>query len=263
MAFNIDDPLGSLGLSGIGGDIYSYVPYLIWGVLLAVVAYFGYNKYRDKKIFVHPVRIFRQRNNGMVRETNTFGGYITEKGIIKFIIKMGMFKKKEADKIPLSEYMDEDNRIYYWQISPESPLIQVKRDFVVQKILIPNTEFKEPTELEKQNLIKSFLENVNVEEEYKDLSEEDKLVIAKNLAEQEIEYRKNIPLDITSPTYTPVPTNLKQQALYDINSYKNTLGIDVNKQFAYFVIGVIALLILGAVIFYIAVNQGDIPILTK
>jgi len=49
----------------------------------------------------------------------------------------------------------------------------------------------------------------------------------------------------------------------DINNYRNTLGVDVNKQFAYFVTGIIALVIIAVVLFYIAANGGDIPIITE
>jgi hypothetical protein len=41
------------------------------------------------------------------------------------------------------------------------------------------------------------------------------------------------------------------------------MGVDVNKQFAYFVMGIIGLVVVGVIVFYIAVNKGDLPILTK
>jgi hypothetical protein len=176
---------------------------------------------------------------------------------------MGRFKKKPTDKLPLSEYMDEENRVYYWQVSPESPLIQVKRDFKIEQILVPNDKFIEPTKEEVEIAVNNTLINLKLKNEYKELTDEEKIILAKNLVEEYIEQQKQTPIDITKPTYTPVPTDLKQQALSDINNYKNTLGVDVNKQFAYFIIGVIAIVILGIIVFYIAVNKGDLPILTK
>jgi hypothetical protein len=254
---------GGMSLSSIQGGLYDIALYVFYALIAVGVAVFGYMKYRDKKVFIYPVRIYRQRNNGQVKEFNTFGGY-TKKGIQnKFTIKMTKFKKKELDKLPLSEFMDEDNRIYYWQLNPDAPLIQVKRDFSIRQIMVPNDNFIEPTKEEIERGIKIALIEINKNAEYKHLSDEEKYVLASNLIQEEIEKERNVLIDETYPTYTPVPTDLKQQALVDIANYKNTLGVDVNKQFAYFVGGVIALAVLGIVVFYIAMNKGDVPILTQ
>jgi len=262
MAFDIDNISGSLGLSNIKGEIYDISIYIIWGLIILGVGLFLWKKYKDKKVYIYPVRIYKQRNNGLVKEFNTFGGYIKKGNVTQFIIKMSRFKKRPTDKLPLSEYMDEDDRIYYWQISPESPLIQVKRDFFVEEVLVSNDNFIEPTKEDKEFTIKKMISNMLNKEEYKDKSKEDIRIIAENLFDEDISKERNKLMDITRPIYTPVPTNLKQQAIAEINLYKNTLGVDVNKQFAYFIMGVIALVILGTVIFYIAVNKGGIPILT-
>lgn len=259
----INNLFGGLSLDSIRGGIYDYAIYLIWGFVALFVGGFLYFKYKDKKVYIYPVRIYRQRNNGQVKEFNTFGGYIKKGKITQFIIKMSRFKKKPADKLPLSQYMDEDNRVYYWQLNPDSPLIQVKRDFVINKILIPNDKFVEPSDEEIKKVTLEVLEKVKINKEYKHLSEEEQLNLAKEIVAQEIDERRTTLVDVTAPTYSPVPTDLKQQALLEIAEYKNTLGVDVNKQFAYFIIGVIALVILGVIIFYIAVNKGDVPILTK
>lgn len=264
MAFNIDDIAGSLGLGNIKGSIYDIAYWVIWGLVILGVLIFAWMKYQDKKIYKYPVRILRQRNNGQVKETNTFGGYIKGKGgVTQFLIKQGRFKKKAMDKIPLSEFMDEDERIYYYQISPDAPLIQVKRDFIIDRVLVSNEYFVEPSLDEKTELIKSYIDKIKTYEEYKDKTEEQLKVFAGDLLEQDIELERTKQLDVTKIRYSPVPSDQKQSALLEIANLRNTLGVDVNKQFAYFMIGVIALIILGIVIFYIAVNKGDIPILTK
>ena len=53
----------------------------------------------------------------------------------------------------------------------------------------------------------------------------------------------------------------KLHILNEITLAKQVLGVDVNKQFLYFIGGVIALVILGIVIFYIATNEGRLPLL--
>lgn len=259
----LDKLTGGLSVAGVKGFFSDMGMYFVWGILIIGGLFFAWLKYQDKKIYIYPVRIFRQRHHGMVKELNTFGGYVTKGGVTQFMIKTGKFKKKPASKLPSAELMDEDNRVYYMQISPDSPLVQVQRDFFIETVLVPNEKFTEPTEQLKSEIINKFLMDMQQHPDYVSLSSDEQKAKAIELAEQYIEDERNIKIDITKPTYTPVPSDLKQQAIMDINNYKNTLGVDVNKQFAYFIAGVIALVIIGVVIFYIAVNKGDIPILTK
>lgn len=264
MAFDIDNLAGSLGLGNIKGEVYDIAYWIIWGLVIMGVLIFAYMKYQDKKIYKYPVRVLRQRNNGQVKETNTFGGYIKGKGgVTQFLIKQGRFKKKAMDKLPLSQFMDEDERIYYYQISPDAPLIQVKRDFTIEQVLVANEYFVEPSLDEKEELIKRYIEKIKTYEEYKGKADDELKVFARDLLEQDIDLERTKQLDVTKLKYSPVPTDQKQSALLEIANLRNTLGVDTNKQFAYFVIGVIALIVLGTVIFYIAVNKGDIPLLTK
>jgi len=237
--------------------------YIIWGVLILGVAVFAWLKWQDKKVFIYPVRIFKQRANGQVKEQNVVGGYKRVGNITKFIVKMSSWKKKEMDKLPLSEWMDEDNRVYYWQVSPDSPLIQVRRDFIIEQVLVPNENYINPTPERREEIIKKWTQDLLNNEDFKDASEENRKAHAIELYEEQVEVEKNKLVDITNTVYTPVPTDLKQQAIMEINNYKNILGVDVNKQMAYFVIGVVVLAIVAIVLFYIAMNKGDIPILTK
>ena len=260
MAF-MDDPLGSLGLGNIKGGIYDIAVYVIWGLVILAVVIFIYLKYQDKKIYKYPVRILRQRNNGQVKETNTFGGYVKKQGITQFIIKMGRFKKKNAERLPLSEYMDEDERVYYYQISPESPLIQTKRDFIVEEVFVKNENFIEPTLELKEEIIKNYTLRLKLSEDYKNREEEELKSIAKNILEGELEKERKKMINVTRIKYSPIPTDQKQATMLELANLRNTLGVDVNKQFAYFISGVIGLVVLGIVIFYIAVNKGSLPIL--
>ncbi len=257
------DLVTSLGLNNIRGGMMDVAVWVMWGILAIAVIYFLWWKYQDKKIYIYPVRIHRQRNNGMVREKNTTGGYIKKGQITKFVIKMTKFKKKTLDSLPDSAMMDEDNRVYYWQISPDSPLVQVKRKFEVEQILAPNDDFKEPTKEIREQTIESWKLDLKKEKQFKDSSDEELTFEATKLFDEVTASERSKLIDITVPTYHPVPTDLKQQAMADINNYRNTLGVDINKQFAYFVTGVIALVIIAIVLFYIASNKGDIPIFTQ
>jgi hypothetical protein len=263
MASGLDSVASMFDLNAIRSGFADMGYYLLWGLLGLGVAIFGWLKYQDKKIYIYPTRIFRRRNNGIVKEQNTFGGYIKKNGITFYSVKMGKFKKKMLDKLPLSDLMDEDNRVYYWQLSPDAPLIQVRRDFTIESILAPNDKFVEPTNAQIEKLTAECLKEIKDNVDYKDLSDEEKLHLAKGLISESIEKERNLQIDITVPTYTPVPSDLKQQAMAEINNYRTMLNIDVNKQMAYFVGGLIILGIVAVVLFYIAMNKGDIPILTK
>jgi len=260
---DISNLVGDWSISSIKGGVMDIAVYVIWGLVILGVVIFAWKKYQDKKIYMYPVRIFRQRRNGMVKEQNTFGGYIKKGKITQFIIKIGKFKKKAMDRIPLSEHMDEDNRVYYWQLSPESPLVQVRRKFEVEPIWVPNENFIEPTNEQIEYEVNNEYERIKDSEDFKEVKEEKLKNIARSKILQGIEIERNKLIEITTPTYMPIHTDLKQQAMMDIASYKQVLGVDVNKQFAYFIAGVIALIILGIIIFYIAVNKGDVPILTQ
>jgi hypothetical protein len=237
--------------------------YVIWGIVILGAGLFGWKKWQDKKIYIYPVRIFRRRTNGIVKEFNTFGGYIVRNGITHFNVKMTKFKKKNMDKLPNSEYMDEDNRVYYWQVSPDAPYIQVKRDFKIEQIVVPDDKFVEPTQEQRKVIIEKLKEDLSSTDEFKEVGKEKIQQEAEKIYEIQLEQEKLKVIDITQPTYTPVPSDLKQQAMAEINNYKNMLGVDVNKQMAYFVGGLIILGIVAVILFYIAMNKGAIPILTE
>ena len=257
------DLVESLGIGNIRGGMMDIAVWVIFGIIGISIVYYIWMKYQDKKIFIYPVRIHRQRNNGMVKEMNTTGGYIKKNQITKFVIKLTKFKKKDLKSLPDSSMMDEDNRVYFWQISPDSPLVQVKRYFVIEQVLAPNEDFKEPTKEYRDQTIKNWVLELKKDKKLKDSSDEEIELEATRLFDEKVDSERNKLIDITKPTYNPIPTDLKQQAMADINNYRNTLGVDINKQFAYFVTGVIALVIISIVLFYIASNKGDIPILTE
>lgn len=251
----------TLGINAVGDFINQYGTYFIVGIAFIVICFFAFRAYQNKKIYVYPVRILKQRNNGMVKEFNTSGGYIKKNGLNIFSIKMSKFKKKNLDKLPISEYMDEDNRIYYWQVSPDSPLIQVRRKFVLESAKVPNENFIEPSEEEINTMTLQVVENIKDKPEYKNKTEEEIQSIAKEMVLEEIENERVKEVDVADVIYSPVPTDLKNQAIKDIQEYKNTLGVDSGKQLALSLGIVIGSLIFGIIIFYISINQGRIPFL--
>ncbi len=263
MAEVIDSLFSNLNLGNIQSGLYDIAYYIIWAVVLLAVGVFAWFYYQNKKIYIYPVRIFRRRQNGGVKELNKKGGYVTKKGMVYFVIKMKRFKSKTLDRIPDSGLMDEEDRLYFYQLSPESPLIQCKRTFNIEPIEMINTDFVEPSEEELNKMIEKRMLELRQIEENKEKTDESLFLIACNDIDEELNIKRKEIIDMTNVYYTPIPTDQKRQALLDIQKFRETLGVDVNKQFLYFIAGVIALVILGAVIFYISVNKGDIPIITN
>lgn len=262
MADVVDSMLNSFNLSSIRGQVYDIAYYVIWGLVGMAILAFVWFTYQDRKIFKYPVRVFYRRRNGLVKEKNTFGGYIQKGTNTVFVIKQGRFKKKELDRLPESEYMDEEDRLYFYQLSPEAPLVQCRRNFNIDKIFVRNEKFVEPTESQKEEIVNRYVSELKLVDENKDVKEEQLVLEARARLDAELDDQRNALVDITNVYYTPVPTDQKLQAVKDIQRLTQVLGVDVNKQFAYFIIGVIAMAIVGVVIFYIAVNKGDVPIIT-
>ncbi len=105
--------------------------WLIWIIPLVIIAVSAFVIYRNKKIYVHPVRIFKVRENGKVIETNHKGGFIKRKGSgALFRIKKGRWWWQYVDLIttPKPEYMDEQNRVYLKQIDVDT-FVQLRRYF--------------------------------------------------------------------------------------------------------------------------------------
>lgn len=263
MANAVDGIMASFNPANLRTEFYDIAQWVIWGVVILAVCVFAWLKYQDKKIFIYPVRIFRRRTNGLVKEINKFGGYIQKGAETIFIIKMTAWKKKELGRLPDSDLMDEEDRVYFYQLSPESPLIQCKREFKVEEIFTTNEQYVEPSDIEKENRIARYIAELKLVADNKEKAEDELKLMALTRLEEELEQEKQQVTEVTKVYYSPVPSDQKLQAYYDIRKLSATLGVDANKQFAYFIMGVIAILVLGAIIFYIAVNQGDIPILTK
>ena len=114
-------------LSGLASSIYI----LVWVIPLILIISFIVIHFRNKKIYVYPVRIFRTRENGKVIEKNFKGGYIKRRGSSPYFrIKLGKWWWQYTDLIttPNPEYMDEQNRVYLKQIDVGS-FVQMRRYF--------------------------------------------------------------------------------------------------------------------------------------
>ena len=125
MAFNIGGMFGSVGstLTSVFKNLMYVLPFLLIGGYALIKA-------REKQIYKFPVRIFKLRANGKIKEFNTVGGYVGRTNSAPFFrIKLGKmwWQVLDLNTTPNPALMDEDDRVHYLQIDVSS-YIQVKRD---------------------------------------------------------------------------------------------------------------------------------------
>lgn len=123
-----------LGIFGnIGSGLLSNLYYILALIPIAIIVILIVSKIRVKMIYKHPIRVYRVRENGKVKESNFIGGYIGRRNSAPFFrMKTGKWWWQYVDltKTPNPAYMDEDDRIYYKQIDVGSYL-QMRRDFPI------------------------------------------------------------------------------------------------------------------------------------
>jgi hypothetical protein len=104
---------------------------IFWGLMAIGIIVVVIMQIRKKMIFKYPVRIFKARENGEVKEVNGIGGYIGRKNSASFFrIQVGKmpWNKINLNTTPTPKYMDQDNRVYYKQIDLNT-YIQMRRTF--------------------------------------------------------------------------------------------------------------------------------------
>jgi hypothetical protein len=115
--------------SGFGSGIVNALKWsLYFSPLIILIIYLAIH-YRNKFLYKYKVRVFRERENGKVKESNFVAGYINRKNSAPFFrIKTGKWWWQYLDltETPKVQYMDEDDRVYYKQIDINS-YVQMRR----------------------------------------------------------------------------------------------------------------------------------------
>jgi len=127
---------------GIGAGTLTSIKNIIYFVPVLLILVLIYLHWRNKTIYKHPVRIFKIRENGKVKEINCKGGYIGRKNSAPFFrIKLGKWWWQVLDltTTPDPKYMDEDDRVYYKQIDVDT-YVQMKRTFAKSEIIFNPVE---------------------------------------------------------------------------------------------------------------------------
>jgi len=128
--------------TGIFGGIAGSLKYILYALPFIIIVVFIVLHYRNKGIYKYKVRIFKERENGKVKEHNYVGGYIGRLNSAPFFrVKTGSWWWQYMDFIetPKIQYMDEDDRIYYKQIDINT-FIQMRREFGKSGIMFTPVE---------------------------------------------------------------------------------------------------------------------------
>jgi len=129
MAGGVSDIFGSLGLSNLNwaGSIVTMAWAFAIFLLVMGGCWFYYSTNKNKKVYVHPIRLIRYLDNGGKKEQNGLrGGKIKVGGSVDFCIKLGRFKKKKLGYIPDMSKMDSDGRLVFLAIGDGEDLQQVE-----------------------------------------------------------------------------------------------------------------------------------------
>lgn len=126
MALPFTNPFSGMG-SGIFAGLKIFLFYIFPIISVLIIALVIY---RNKKIFMYKVRLYKIRENGKVKEVNFKAGYIGRKNSAPYFrIKTGPWWWQHIDLIttPVPRSMDLDNRLYYLQTDVRT-YVQLKRE---------------------------------------------------------------------------------------------------------------------------------------
>jgi hypothetical protein len=133
-------------MADLMGSIYSaFVGFNFWWVIFILIIggiiFLTISSIRKKIVFIYPVRIYKTRESGGVKETNWKGGYIGRKNSASYFQIKGRFpwQKINLNTTPNPKYMDQDNRVYYKQIDLGT-YVQLKRTFDKEAITFSPVE---------------------------------------------------------------------------------------------------------------------------
>lgn len=131
-----------LNVGVIGGGLYGAVKIILYALPFIILAFFIIWKSRERAIYKYKVRIFKMRESGKVKEINTKGGFIGRKNSAHFFrIKTGFWfwKYKDLTTTPDPQFMDEEDRVYYYQIDIDT-FVQIKRMFYNEGVALTPVE---------------------------------------------------------------------------------------------------------------------------
>lgn len=133
-------------MADIVGSAYNWLAgfnfwWVFWIFIIGVIITWIIVLLRNRIVYIYPVRIFKTRESGGVKEINWKGGYIGRKNSASFFKIKGRFpwQKINLNTTPNPKYMDQDNRVYYKQIDLGS-YIQLKRNFDRDAIIFSPVE---------------------------------------------------------------------------------------------------------------------------
>lgn len=232
-------------LSGAGGAIKDTLIYVVYGfVVLGIILAIYYHQ-QNKKIYKFKVRLFKRRENGKRTEANYKAGYIKNAhGISQFVVKLGRmpWQKKVIHYLPDSNYMDEEDRVYYEAFDPDN-WVQMKRVFMEKRTPLVEVELLN----EYQGYPAGFQGQML-------------LPIAQELVENGIAIFIN-PEKVAEVLshdvyYEPIPADRKAIVVAELIRVKNALGADNWKNTAVWVGGAVLIVIMTIISYYFISNKG-------
>lgn len=227
-----------------GGFVDASIGYLAWGGVALILLTFIFMKVREWKIYRYPVRAFRRREGNKTKEINYKGGYIMGKNHVReFWVKTGRmpWQATKMDRLPDAHFMDEDNRVYYNVVDPDT-WIQVKRTFLEKQV-----------EKRKVRLLKSYA-GFKIGQEGEAISDIANQLVENGYAEY-IDGGNAQSVLVADALYEPIPSDTKEIVINKLQTARAALGNDTTKQVAIFTMGLIILAAMFLIAFYFITNR--------
>lgn len=228
----------------VGGFVDASVGYLAWGAVGLILLGFILMKLREWKIYRYPVRAFRRREGNKVKEINYKGGYLIGKNKVReFWVKTGRmpWQATKMDRLPDAHFMDEDNRVYYNVVDPDT-WIQVRRTFLEKQI-----------SKRKVRLLKSYA-GFKVGQEGEAIEDVADELVKAGYAEYSDDGDIQSIL-VADALYEPIPSDTKEIVINKLQAARAALGNDTTKQVAIFTMGLIILAVMFLIAYYFLTNR--------
>lgn len=190
-------------------------------------------KRRQEAQYNYKVRAFKRREGNRKVEVNYPAGYFKDKhGITFFQVKLGKmpWNVRKMYDLPNAEYMDEEGRVHYEIINPNT-WIQIKKSFIPSKVTLVEIEFLKDYGVYKVGHTGFILEDhVNV--------------LAKIPGTIKLTGKKE-EQEVTDVTYIAVSSAEKKLIATEFAEVKDMLGAGDWKSTAIWAGGIVGLLLAG------------------
>lgn len=234
-----------LSMAGLGSKLITFFMGLGIFLVVGVVIWILISWWRNKRIYVTPVRLIRYLENGTKKEMNGLrGGKIQKGGVADFAVKIPKkFRKHNLGYIPDYSKADADGRITFLVIGDGTLWQQLEEKLQTHEEIIYNMT-EEEIEQAKINY------KTAIDEQFKDKSEKERKKLFNEGIKKWLEnnQQKVIKYDLIMK---PIPTDVKTVTVNNLQGWRAVLDKQKLTAFGIAIGGFIIMVIAHLISLYI------------